>query len=242
MKLNTRVSPDIEALSRAALEEILVNLQEAIELRGRFAIALSGGHTPEIMYALWAQNEKYRTETPWDRVYLFWGDERFVSATDPLSNYRMAREALLSHVPIPPANVHPAPTHLPTPQAAAAAYDAQLRRFFADGVPAFDVTLLGIGPEGHTASLFPDSPALDERNKWVEAVTVQATPPNRLTFTLPVLNQSRNTYFLAAGEGKKAILDALRAEPDPAHSQYPAARIQPFDGRVLWFLDEPASR
>jgi 6-phosphogluconolactonase len=242
MKLNTRVSPDIESLSRAALEEILVNLHDAVSLRGRFAIALSGGHTPKKMYALWAQDKKYRTETPWDQVYIFWGDERFVSANDPLSNYRMTREALLAYVPIPPENVHPVPTNLPTPQAAAAAYDAELHKFFADGVPAFDVTLLGIGPEGHTASLFPGSPALDEKKKWVEAVTVKATPPNRLTFTLPVLNQSRNTYFLAAGEGKKEILDALRAEPDPAHSQYPAARIQPLDGKVVWFLDEPASR
>lgn len=242
MKLNTRVSPDIEALSHAALDEILTNLRDAVKLRGRFALALSGGHTPEKMYALWGQDQKYRTETPWDRVHLFWGDERFVSTNDPLSNYRMTREALLSHVPIPAANVHPAPTNLPTPQAAAAAYDADLRKFFPDGVPAFDVTLLGIGPEGHTASLFPGSPALDEKKKWVDAVTVKATPPNRLTFTLPVLNQSRNTYFLAAGEEKKTILDALRAEPDPAHSQYPAARIQPLDGRVIWFLDEPASR
>jgi 6-phosphogluconolactonase len=241
MKLNTRVSPDIQALSRAALDEILLNLRDAIALRGRFVIALSGGHTPEKMYALWAHNEKYRTETPWDRVFMFWGDERFVGPDAPLSNYRMTREALLSHVPIPPQNVHPAPTTLPSPQAAAAAYDAELRKFFTDGVPAFDVTLLGIGPEGHTASLFPGSSALDEKKKWVEAVTVQATPPNRLTFTLPVLNQSRNTYFLAAGQEKKTILDALRAEPDPAHSQFPAARIQPLDGRVVWFLDKPAS-
>jgi 6-phosphogluconolactonase len=242
MKLNTRISPDIEALSRAALEEVLDNVHQAVKLRGRFAIALSGGHTPSKMYALWAQNEEYRLETPWDRVHIFWGDERYVPADDPLSNYRMTLETLLSHVPIPAANVHPAPTNLPTPQAAAAAYDSELRKFFGSAPPSFDVTLLGIGPEGHTASLFPGSPALDEKKLWVTAVTVQATPPNRLTFTLPVLNQSRNTYFLAAGEGKKEILDALRAEPDPAHSQYPAARIQPLDGRVLWFLDEPASR
>jgi 6-phosphogluconolactonase len=194
------------------------------------------------MYALWAQNEKYRTETPWDHVHLFWGDERYVPADHPLSNYRMTRETLISHVPIPAANVHPVPTNLLTPQAAAAAYDAELRKFFGSAPPAFDVTLLGIGPEGHTASLFPGSPALEEKKKWVEAVTAQAAPPNRLTFTLPVLNQSRNTYFLAAGAEKKEILDAIRAESDPAHSQYPAARIQPVDGRVLWFLDEPASR
>src|SRR5580692_3029602 len=242
MKLNTRVLPDIEALSRTALEEVLANLHDAVKLRGRFAIALSGGHTPSKMYALWAQNEKYRRETPWDRVHMFWGDERYVPADDPLSNYRMTRETLLSHVPIPAANVHPAPTNLPTPQAAATAYDAELRKFFGSAPPAFDVTLLGIGPEGHTASLFPGSPALDEQKLWVEAVTVKAKPPHRLTFTLPVLNQSRNTYFLAAGEEKKEILDAIRGVSDPAQSQYPAARIQPIDGRVLWFLDQPAAR
>ncbi len=241
MKLDTRVSPDIESLSRDALEQVLSDMRDAIKARGRFAIALSGGHTPEKMYALWAQNEKYRTETPWDKVFMFWGDERFVGPDDPLSNYRMTREALLSHVPIPPANVHPAPTTLATPQAAAAAYDTDLHKFFAGGVPAFDVTLLGIGPEGHTASLFPNSPALNEKIKWVEAVTVAAKPPNRLTFTLPVLNASRNTYFLAAGAEKKEILDALRAETNPLQSQYPAARIHPTDGRLLWFLDAPAS-
>jgi 6-phosphogluconolactonase len=154
----------------------------------------------------------------------------------------MTREALLSHVPIPAANVHPAPTTLATPQAAAAAYDADLHKFFSDGVPAFDVTLLGIGPEGHTASLFPGSQALDEKIKWVEAVTVAAKPPNRLTLTLPVLNGSRNTYFLAAGAEKKEILDALRAETNPTQSQYPAARIHPTDGRLIWFLDAPAAR
>jgi len=242
MKLDTRVSPDIDSLSRAALEQVLEDMQDAVKKRGRFVLALSGGHTPSKMYALWAQNEKYRTETPWDRVHLFWGDERYVPADDPLSNYRMTRETLLAHVPIPAANVHPAPTNLPTPQAAAAAYDADLRKFFGSAPPAFDVTLLGIGPEGHTASLFPGSPALEEKKKWVEAVTVQATPPNRLTFTLPVLNQSRNTYFLAAGAEKKEILDAIRGVSDPAQSQYPAARIQPIDGRVLWFLDQPAAR
>src|SRR5271155_2687644 len=241
MKLNTRVSPDIEALSRAALEQVLADMQEAVKLRGRFAIALSGGHTPSKMYALWAQNDKYRTETPWDRLYIFWGDERYVPADDPLSNYRMTRETLLSHVPIPAANIHAVPTTLPTPEQAAAAYDQELRKFFGSAAPAFDVTLLGLGPEGHTASLFPDSPALDEKTRWVVPVRVAATPPNRLTFTLPVLNASRHTYFLVAGESKRPILAALRAEPDSRPSAYPAGRIRPADGRVLWFLDQAAA-
>jgi 6-phosphogluconolactonase len=241
MKLDTRVFPDIDALSRAALEELLRDLDEAIKQRGRGAVALSGGHTPEKMYALWAATEKYRNETDWNRVHLFWGDERYVPQDDPLSNYRMTREALLSHVPIPAANVHAAPTNLPTPEKAAEAYDQELRKFFGSAAPAFDVTLLGLGPEGHTASLFPDSPALAEKSHWVLPVQVAAVPPNRLTFTLPVLDASRSTYFLVAGENKRPILAALRAEPDSRPSAYPAGRIRPTKGRVLWFLDQAAS-
>ena len=241
MKLDTRVYPDIDALSRAALEELLRDLREAIARRGRGALALSGGHTPEKMYALWATTEKYRSETDWNRVHLFWGDERYVPQSDPLSNYRMTREALLARVPIPAANVHAAPTDLPTPEQAAAAYDQELRKFFGSVTPAFDVTLLGLGPEGHTASLFPDSAALEEKERWVAAVRVAAVPPDRLTFTLPVLNSSRNTYFLVAGENKRTILAALRAEPDSRPSVYPAGRIRPADGRVLWYLDQAAA-
>ena len=241
MKLDTRVLPDIDALSRAALEELLSDLQDAIKQRGRGAIALSGGHTPEKMYTLWAANEKYRNETDWNRVHFFWGDERYVPHDDPLSNYRMTREALLQNVPIPAANVHAVPTNLGTPQQAAEAYDQELRKFFGSAAPAFDVTLLGLGPEGHTASLFPDSPALQEKTRWVVPVHVEAVPPNRLTFTLPVLNSSRNTYFLVAGENKREILAALRAEPDSHPSAYPAGRIRPADGRVLWFLDQAAA-
>lgn len=171
---------------------------------------------------------------------MFWGDERYVPADDPLSNFRMTRE-MLSHVPIPAANVHPAPTSLPTPEKAAEAYDAQLRGFFGADQPVFDVTLLGLGPEGHTASLFPGSPALEEKQRWVVAVQVAAKPPNRLTFTLPVLNRSRNTYFLVAGKDKREILAALRSQPDSPPSQYPAGRVRPIDGRVLWFLDQAAA-
>jgi 6-phosphogluconolactonase len=241
MKLETRILPDIDALSRAALEELLSDLRNAIEARGRGVIALSGGHTPEKMYTLWAANERYRSETDWNRVHFFWGDERYVPQDDPLSNYRMTRETLLEHVPIPAANIHAAATNLPTPERAAEAYDQELRKFFGSSAPAFDVTLLGLGPEGHTASLFPDSPALEEKTRWVVPVQVAAVPPNRLTFTFPVLNSSRNTYFLVAGENKREILAALRAEPDLQPSAYPAGRIRPADGRLLWFLDQAAA-
>jgi 6-phosphogluconolactonase len=240
MKLDARVLPDLVSLSRAVLEETFPIIQEAVSKRGRFAIALSGGHTPGKMYSLWAQTEQYRNKTPWDRVHLFWGDERFVPADDPRSNYHMARETLISQVPIPAENVHPMPTNLPSPEECARAYETELLKFFGSEPPAFDVQLLGIGDEGHTASLFPGSPALGEKVRWVAAVRVAAEPPQRITLTPVVLNQGRNTFFLVAGEGKRAILSAIRDEPASQPSQYPAARIHPAREPV-WFLDQAAA-
>jgi 6-phosphogluconolactonase len=240
MKLDARVLPDLVSLSRAVLEETFPIIQEAVTKRGRFAIALSGGHTPGKMYSLWAQTEQYRNKTPWDRVHLFWSDERCVPADDPRSNYRMARETLISQVPIPAENVHPMPTNLSSPEECARAYETELLKFFGSEPPAFDVQLLGIGDEGHTASLFPGSPALGEKVRWVAAVRVAAEPPQRITLTPVVLNQGRNTFFLVAGEGKRAILSAIRDEPASQPSQYPAARIHPAREPV-WFLDQAAA-
>lgn len=238
MKMDTRVFPDIETLSRAAVEEMMRVLKDAVKQRGRFAIALSGGHTPAKMYAIWA--EKHREETPWDKVHLFWGDERYVPQDDLLSNYRMTRETLLAHVPIPAANVHAVPTNIPPQEKAAEAYEADLRKFFGSGAPEFDVQLLGLGVEGHTASLFPGGPALDEKKRWVMAVRAPAEPPVRLTFTPVVLNQGRNTFFLVSGENKREIMAALRGESEGKPSQYPAGRIRP-SGRVVWYLDQAAA-
>jgi 6-phosphogluconolactonase len=240
MKLDTRILPDLVSLSRAALEEILPIIQGAVTKRGRCAIALSGGHTPEKMFSLWSQTAQYRDKTPWDRVHLFWSDERYVPADDPRSNYHMARETLISRVPIPAENVHPIPTSLTPPEQCANAYESELRKFFGSEPPAFDVQLLGIGEEGHTASLFPGSPVLDEKLLWVAAVRVAAEPPQRITLTPVVLNQGRNTFFLVAGEAKRAILSAIRDESDSKPSQYPAARIHPAT-EPIWFLDQAAA-
>jgi 6-phosphogluconolactonase len=240
MKLNARVLPDLTSLSRAVLEETFTIIQDAVAKRGRFAIALSGGHTPEKMFSLWAETAQYRDKTPWDRVHLFWSDERYVPENDPQSNYHMARETLISHVPVPAANVHPIPTKLSPPEACARAYEADLSKFFGAEPPAFDVQLLGIGPEGHTASLFPGSAALDEKVRWVAAVSVPAEPPQRITFTPAVLNCGRNTFFLVAGENKRNILSAIRKETNAEISQYPAVRIHPAKTPV-WFLDAAAA-
>lgn len=239
MKMDARVFPDLEALSRAALEELLSIMQDAVEQRGRFAVALSGGRTPAKLYALWAQAENCGVHTPWDRVHLFWSDERWVPHDDPLSNFRMAREILIAHVPIPAANVHPMPTDLPSAGECAEAYESELRKFFGSYPPAFDLQLLGLGPEGHTASLFPGSPALEEKERWVVAVEAPARPSQRLTLTPVVLNQGRNTFFLVSGAGKREVIGALRSEPASKPSRYPVGRIQPA-GRVLWLLDEAA--
>jgi len=239
MKMETRVFPDLEALSRGALDELMRILKDSVAQRGRFAIALSGGHTPAKLYSLWAQDEKYKTKTPWDHVHLFWGDERYVPRDDRLSNYRMTREALIEHVPIPASNVHSLPTELSDPEKVAETYESELRNFFGFEPPAFDLQLLGLGGEGHTASLFPGSSALEEKQRWVVSVEVPAKPPRRLTMTPVVLDCGRNTFFLAAGADKREILAALRSEPDKGTSQYPAARIHP-RGPVLWFLDHAA--
>jgi 6-phosphogluconolactonase len=148
---------------------------------------------------------------------------------------------LIAHVPIPPANVHPmpGPDDYDRPEASAEAYEAELRRFFGSAPPVFDLQLLGLGVEGHTASLFPGSPAIEEKARWVMAVEAPAKPPHRLTLTPIVLNQARNTFFLVSGVDKREIIRALQAEPESKPSAFPAGRIRPPNG-VVWFLDKAA--
>lgn len=239
MKMEKRVFADVDALSRGALEELLRVVGEAVAKRGRCSVSLSGGRTPETMFELWSSDE-YRKATPWDQLHLFWGDERYVSQADPLSNFAMTKRALLDRVPIAAKNVHPMPTGFPKPEDAAAAYAGELRSYFGTDAPAFDVQLLGLGGEGHTASMFPGSKALDEKEAWCLAVTVPATPPQRLTLTYPILNQALHTYFLVAGESKREILAAIAAEPDSTPSRYPAARVRPANPAV-WMLDQAAA-
>jgi len=238
--MDIRVFPDIEALSRAALEELLLTLRDAISARGHFAIALSGGHTPAKLYLLWAHAEEYGVRTPWERVHLFWSDERYVPHDDPASNYGMTRETLISRVPIPEGNVHPMPTSLASPEEAAKAYEAELKKFFAASPPEFDLQLLGLGVEGHTASLFPGSPALEETQRWVAAVEVPADPPVRLTLTPVVLNCGRKTIFLVTGKDKHPVIGSLREGSAAQRGQFPAGRILP-KGSVFWFLDQAAA-
>jgi len=205
--------------------------------RGRFAICLSGGSTPRRLYRLLAA-APYREAMPWDRVHWFWGDERFVPWDHPDSNYRMAREALLEHVPAPAQNVHGIDTS-GDPAAAAHAYERVLKAYYGAETldparPLFDIELLGLGPDGHTASLFPGTKVLDERQRWVAEV-VGAKPEVRITLTYPALESSRHTAFLVAGADKREPLArALAGDPE-----LPAARLRPA-GELVWFVDAQA--
>ena len=206
--------------------------------QGPFSLCLSGGSTPKRLYQRMA-NAPYRDAFPWDRTHLFWGDERFVAPDDPLSNYRMVKEALLSQIPIADDHVHPMPTEGVSPETAAKAYQKELQTYY--GATAlhpealvFDVTLLGLGPDGHTASLFPGTKVLDERDLWVAAV-IGAKSEARLTLTYPALESSRNIAFLVAGEDKRDILAAYRRGDD-----LPSTRLRP-QGE-LWIFSDVAAQ
>ena len=204
----------------------------------RFAICCSGGSTPRPLYELLAQPPVIAT-FPWDRVHWFWGDERFVAHDHPDSNYGMTRAALLAKAPIPAGNIHPIPTEGLTPEQGAAAYERTLRDYYgADRLdaagPLFDVTLLGIGEDGHTASLLPDASTLEETQHWVVAVPHGRSEP-RITLTYPALDSSRDIIFLAVGRNKRTIVRKARG----GDRTLPAARVHPV-GRLHWFVDSDA--
>jgi 6-phosphogluconolactonase len=228
-------------LFQAAAEEVLHAASDAIAQRGRFAIALSGGSTPKNLYTLIAANAS--ASLPWDRMFFFWGDERHVPPDDPDSNYRMAKETLLSKIPIPPANIFPILAENPDASAAAAAYEQTLRKFFvlAPGeFPRFDLILLGLGPDGHTASLFPETAALQEKSRLVVANWVEKLKTSRITFTLPVLNAARCIAFLVSGTDKAEVLHEV-LEGNSSGEKYPSKLVQPSDGQVIWFVDRAAA-
>ncbi len=235
-------------LFHAAAEEFVHAARAAIGAQGRFTAALSGGSTPKALYSLLASNY---SAFAWNRVFLFFGDERHVPPTDPESNYRMVRESLLAKIAIPAENVFRVPAENPDAAAAASDYEAQLRRFFElrsgdqrsgdrpGEFPRFDLILLGLGPDGHTASLFPDSPALDEQSRLVVANWVAKFNTHRITFTFPVLNRAAEVMFLASGADKAdmvhQVLEGTNTPP------LPSQRVEPSDGKLLWMLDEAAA-
>ena len=237
MKIMIEVLPTQTELIDRSLQIILEKLQTAIAERDQFTIALSGGSTPKPLYeAIAAQ------DLPWDKIHVFWGDERYVPPTHPDSNEGMARQAWLSKVPIPPANIHPMPTDEADPAVAAAKHDQQLREFFnveSGEIPIFDVVLLGMGDDAHTASLFPHTPALQVRDRLVTTGNKDGQP--RITFTVPLINQARWVLFVVAGASKQPALAEVFA-PEADAMTYPSRLIQPTDGELWWLLDQAAGQ
>ena len=236
---NVEIHPDAGELARAGAEWFALLADRAAVTRGVFSVALAGGSTPRQMYTL-LTGAYYRERVPWSQVQFFWGDERCVPPDHADSNFRMAREALLTHIPISPGQVHRIHGELP-PGEAAALYESELRLEFSEtGLPRFDLILLGLGEDGHTASLFPGDPALAEQTRLAAAV-IHHTPPlplvSRVTLTLPVLNAATFVMFLVGGAGKAQPL----AEVLAPGCTLPAARVRPLHGEVRWLVERAAA-
>jgi 6-phosphogluconolactonase len=236
--VQARVFQDLEELSRVAAELFTTLSKESIASRGRFVVALSGGSTPDRLYSLLG-SPWYRKDIDWSRVYIFWTDERCVPKDNPESNYRLAYDAFLSHVPLPAQNIHRIRGE-DEPRKAAEAYEDELRNFFS-GPEAiiFDLIILGVGEDGHTASLFPGSPELNEIIRPVVPVYLKEPKINRVTLTLPVLNHAAQVLFLAAGPAKVDIVqDILEGG---GTNYYPAGQVRPSNGVLTWFIDKQAA-
>lgn len=232
------VAPDAHALIEANAEMIVQCAADAIKARGRFTIALSGGSTPKPLYALFA-TDPWRNRIDWSKTHFFWGDERWVPSTSNQSNYKMAYDAWLSKVPVPEDNIHRIQTDRGEPEEAAEEYENLIRQFFGEN-PRFDFNLLGIGTNGHTASLFPGRPTLQVRDRLVVADNIPEVHMWRITFTVPLINDSRTIEFLVSGADKSAILkEVLRGPHEPA--RLPSQLIRASNGSLIWLMDAPAA-
>lgn len=240
--MHLAIYPDLKAISSAAADYIVRVAGEAIAARGLFSAGLSGGSTPGALYRLLA-SEPYAGQIAWDAVHLFWSDERCVPPRDPASNFRLAQETLLHPLHLRPEQIHRMPAERPDRERAAAEYAEEIRRVLGgDGIPVFDLLQLGMGPEAHTASLFPHQPALHERERLVLPVTVPKPPPERLTLTPPLLQAARHLLFLATGAEKAQALQAV-LEGDDQPDLYPAQRIaRNAQGEVMWMVDNAMAR
>ena len=238
---DVRVFADVEELNRAAANEFLRLAIENVHAKGSFAVALAGGSTPKKLYALLASHDApYRAQIPWAQIDFFFGDERTVPPDHPDSNYRMADDAMLGVVSA--TRVHRFLTERVDAEAIATEYETRLRSILhtpADEMPRLDLILLGLGTDGHTASLFPDTAALAERKRAVVANRVAALDTMRLTFTLPALNNAANVIFLVSGAEKSATLRRV-LDASAEDSMLPSQLIQPYNGRLMWMVDRAA--
>ncbi len=238
MKTEVRRFPELSRLSKAAAEFIVDLINTTLEEKDSFSLVLSGGNTPRQLYEILAA-PPLADRVPWSRVHLFWGDERCVAQDHPDSNFKMANAALISKVAIPADNVHRIAVESGTPSEVAQAYEQSLQRFFGGSSLNFDLVLLGMGKDGHTASLFPDDSVLHEQVKNVAAVNASAASPAvpRITITFPAINRAAYAMFLVSGEDKREVLQAIVSRTDPAGANYPAARVEPRE-KLIWFVED----
>jgi 6-phosphogluconolactonase len=231
------IAENYDDLCHRGAKQFVETVAEAIARDGHAAVALSGGSTPKALYALLAQ-APYRDQIPWDKVHFFWGDERSVPPDDAQSNYRMAHEALLAHVPVPPQNVHRMVAEADDKEASAEAYAAEIRRLVPNG--RFTLIHLGMGDDGHTLSLFPHTAALDVNDRLVVPNRVDKLDTWRMTFTYPLANAAWHVVFLASGDGKAAVLKQVLEGPRDHHT-YPSQGIAPTSGTLTWLVDRAAA-
>ena len=238
-----RVLADAEQICRTAAEEFVRCARDAVAARGRFAIALSGGHTPRRLYELLTE-PPYRGQVDWGKVEFFWGDERTVPPDSKDSNYRMANEAMLQKLAIPATHIHRIQAERADRDAAARDYQAEIARVFGTAPqgepPVFDLVLLGMGPDGHTASLFPHTAALQEKTRWVVPNHVPQLNTDRITLTTPILNRAAQVMFLVAGEDKASRLAEVLEGPTD-FTKLPSQSIRPAQGKLLWLVDRAAA-
>jgi 6-phosphogluconolactonase len=239
MTNSVRIFPDLESVSLAGAEIICGLAEQSISSRGRFAWALSGGQTPIRLYELLATSP-FRERIRWEAVHIFWGDERCVPASDPRNNARTARRTFLDLVSIPSHQIHPIQSEMP-PAQAAVQYELELKNFFDDRPPTIDLILLGLGADGHTASLFPHTPALGENERWVVEAFLRDQDMYRVTLTAPLINQAKQVIFLVSGEGKSSALQNV-LEGANLPQRYPAQLIRPTAGNLIWLLDRAAGQ
>ncbi len=238
-----RILADANSIAQTAAAEFLEAAQQAVSEKGLFSVALAGGSTPKALYGLLATNPLLQAKVPWSKIQFFFGDERHVTPTDEESNFRMAEEAMLGKAPVDPKQVHRIKGEKRNAAQAAEEYEQDLRASFrlqAGEFPRFDLVLLGMGPEGHTASLFPGTKALKEERRLVVSNWVGKFYTDRITLTPPVLNNAARVIFMVHGEEKSPALKAVLEGPyEP--EQLPAQMIQPKQGKVLWLVDPSAA-
>jgi 6-phosphogluconolactonase len=238
IKNNLQVFPNGQPFFKAVADFIIRIANKSIKENGKFVVALSGGNTPNQLYSL-LSSETYRKQIPWKKTFVFWGDERCVGLHDKLNNAHVAVSLLLDKVHIPPLNIFPIPVNL-SPKEAAIQYEQTIKSFFGNAVPAFDLILLGLGENAHTASLFPATGILKEQNHLVKEVYVEEQKMFRISMTAPLMNLAHNIAFLLTGKSKAEVLKTVFTSAYQPN-KYPAQLIKPINGELFWLADEDAA-